>query len=1247
MKKVILLVLIIALSACLVYSESMDSKMQILSGQVSAFRSLESFVKGIYEYEGLTGENADVSGELYYCEWGFLAQYPEKSAVYLNYYVKTGIPEYKLLSEQIISKLYKVYSSTKDKDKKNWIPTMQLISDDGKYYGYSKGRRFSRNSGSNPFSFDQSKCKYFIKNAGFPDAFGLGLFELSKNAKYLSEDSRKQLIEIINGMLDFWHREYMIVWKSGKMYYRTEDVEPLTAQKQKGDISWGCLASDVVYSLKALFEMGENTDRFEQRVGNFVKSYIDGRLLHRNAARIEYLDDRMLELADYYYKKGINKDLADKIYSTLKYAYAKTDKKAVFMYGGSLTNHSTIPFLSIFSKLKDKESFKTLWDDIWENNFSEKTGILIPSTTTGINGSAYHALLGYGCSAWKNGTISDEEFNAALRKYYMFKGNPENYRDLDDWVMETGRLLDGKEPYWLAAPYDSYPEKVESEASYGKRNSPQGMTIDRFYRGVNPDSRTNRNRNTYYQFTAPAENHAEKIFYAQTMTFNIIETGENSIIDLPSDLSKEEFSIQKTFTYADAPKDAYCLGIFDVTDYYYKDKQIPVVNGYEVSKVEIEKESRAFELSHMLDYERPRSGKHRARLCVLIPNKKNGDKGEVTISFRKSKGAYYLENEYSPELKSPVDLPFVRISQQDTTFEYAYEDAVKYFENYMKRRKISDEELVLNNWEKLYIIYSFEKEKKTEKKHNEALKELLSSIKSYIAKVDETNIANTAERVKVLSRIYMLLKEDNPGETPDQLGIRERLQKDAGILLNARTEETKNEALVVSEALIRYGVLFGTYENGKESLTAGLILLSKILDKRINAEGMDANKETVNVLRSTLRTVRLLRLNKVDVERKIPGKLEQMGEFLMYMSEPDGTVSDLADIVNTENIREEFYWLGKIFKRKDFRYIAFAGLNMENSVPPAETSKAFPESKLAVLRNSWNIRDRNLYGKLEDERIFGKRSYCLFFDLRDSRMEVSALGRKLIKSEKIPALELTLVESAFNDKLDYIKLAGKEEGKYVEIINVKSEFLFVNIADKKQIKLDFVCSRMDSDIFNVKTINPSRPIFSWEKQAYPLEEGEIWLMPVLGMPIPDIKNKQYSIFGDNISFVIYPYCHEKGKAKEERVDKSYKPLPGEDKIQVFGKEGVYFKKRLPYAPTIKSEILENGIKFKAEEEKREYSVGLNGKLENFESDGKILIENKDLNYGKTEYIVYQGSKIKEKGVLLENNEKNSIIPVVK
>jgi len=434
---------------------------QILRGMVSVVRSMDTYMKGVYDYPGLNGENSEVNGDLYLCEYIAMHQYPSKADGYIRFYAKTGIPEYREVAQQFIDKMYKVYKETKDSKGQNWIPTQQFIAKDGKFYGYSKGPHFTRNTNS-PIPFDQSQGKCMIEGAGFPDAWGIGMLELCKTASFLDDDHKAKLAEILYCMADFWNRDYMRYNKNGVFLYRTEDVEPLNPKPQINPPRWGYMASEVIYSVAALNELGKDTSRYDTNLILFLKTYVKERANHKDDARIDYLDSRMLVLSDYFKSKNKNADLTDWVYEKVSLLLKNKPYSAQFMLGGNSTTYSTIPYLNTLAQLKLKEKYKGLWDDIWNNNFDER-GILNGDEHATINNSGYAILLDAGYQGWLNGMLTNEEFIESISRYYCFKGDPRNYRDLDDWVLET-EAWDRENPGWQATPYDCYPEQVEPEA---------------------------------------------------------------------------------------------------------------------------------------------------------------------------------------------------------------------------------------------------------------------------------------------------------------------------------------------------------------------------------------------------------------------------------------------------------------------------------------------------------------------------------------------------------------------------------------------------------------------------------------------------------------------------------------------------------------------------------------------------------------------------------------------------------------
>jgi len=1180
-----------------IYPSSADESKQILAGQVSVFRSLEVYVKGIYKFSGLFAESAEVDGDLYQCEAVHTAQFSCKADGYLRFYIKTKIPEFKGMTEEIIDRLHKVYKSTKTKDGKNWLPTQSLVSDDGKFYPYSKGKRFTRWI-PHPIPYDQSQGKYFIKSADFPDAFGIGILQLSENANYLSEDHRKKLVEILEGVAEFWNSEYMVVKIKDSFYYRTEDISPANPTPQKDKISWGCQASDIIYSVKTLYNLGVNTDKYDENLTLFLKTYLSERDRHSSDFRIDYLDDRVLELSEYFNKKSKNQDLTKRAYVKLKVIHEKSPEKAVFMFDGITDEYSTIPFLEIYRKLGLKDKFVKLWKDIWDNNFDDELGIKILSGRKGINGSAYSVLLDQGYHGWKEKMLTDEEFIKEFKRYYMFKGNPKNYRDLDDWVIETGELLDGKVPNWTATPYDCYPSKIETEHYYGYE--PQGYTTDRIPFGEKSKEREARECNIYTQYVAPYEIHAEKSRYGKAMSFNLLDTSENPVLDIKDNKQNKDDKIEfkVKFKYPENLAGFSCMGIIDVTEMYYENKVSAIKEGYQITKVICGNEEIPFEISHMLAYEEPFSVKNRARLCFLATSKDSKNKeGEIQIIAEKIKFPYYYEQadiKKSAPLKEPEDLQYYKMPSQEKTYKLEYYEAEKWLKAYEEKKvDVKMKDIVYKYW--LYWVLAYQTQNKKNPKVTEKHLQKYLKILKYYLDLEKTTNAEAALRLNEITKFYSCLKNEIQKDAELNRLLNRRFVEDVKYLLENPSKKDSVALLEESKGLIRYGILFPTREKSKEAKETGFNQIVQYLKGNINEEGMEKNKETVRTARILIEVIRLSELNKQGVPKEIIKTLENITEFLMYVSNPDGTVSNAADNSGGENIREIFYWTSKITKRKDFRFTAFGGLSMENSFEPEKTSISFPKSGIYVMRNGWDIRDRykRPFAKYKDN----EKRQAVYLVTQDGD-SISCYNRTLTSNQN----KQNVKKWVSSGKYDYLKTEQKD-GTIKEILYIKPNYWIVRPGKEYSLEKEFKLINQVKDLQKNVIRSENKYEVGYLYQLLKKGKGEVMLQEI-----------------DREIYLIYCYHNDIIKSRMIELGEKYKKKEGETIVACLQGKGVppKYMKMMPLVPEIKI-----------------YK----------EESGKIILENAGIEkleiskYGEMPEVIVTAIKSQEKEVMYKSGEK--------
>ncbi|MFH1824277.1 MAG: hypothetical protein ABH873_03515 [Candidatus Firestonebacteria bacterium] len=1152
-----------------------EDNQQVLKGMVSVTRSLDTYLKGVYDFSGLVGENSEVNGSLWFCEYIAMVQYPSKADGYLRYYTKTGFPEYKELAEQFIDKIYKVYTSTKDKDGKNWLPTQQFIAGDGKFYGYDQGPRFKRSTPliRHPIPYNQSKGKYQIESAGFPDAFGIGMYELAKEVEKVKEvrkveegkekkenkEYKEKLIEILNGIVDFWNRDYMRYKKSVAFLYRTEDVEPLNPQPQKKEPKWSCMGSDLIYSVLALNELGQDTNKYDTNLMLFLKTYCDERVNHSGESRIDYLDSRMIELAKYFKNKGKYEGLTNWVFNILPSFYRKRSDRVEFMLDGSLKGSSTTPLLDLYAQLGMKEQFKKLWNNIWNNYFGEE-GIKVNDKCVSINNSGYPVLLDAGYQGWLKGILTDEEFISAVQRYYNFKGNERSYRDLNDWVIEIEEW-DRIRPNWNATPYDCYPEQVETEGYY--KGIPQGFMMHSIPVGsLNSPSRENTKRNLYYQFTSPFANHAEKQRYGLAQAFNLLNTFKNSI-PVFNKIEEDKLTTKVVYKEPKAPKGLPCMGIVDVTELYYKDRKISIKDGYEVTEVLNKDKNISWQISHILDYKKPFSEENNAKLCFLIEAEGKEVEGEITIIVRKRNLPYYVTE--SEELKKSdkiKDLSFIEKQNQDiVTDNVRLKNAFKSYENkdFLKDWRVWCEAYRYNEKEVNPKLESNIKGYFNKELNLEDDPKLKKNISKYFK--GELKIEDRVDLIISFSRIYFIYD----GELKKE--ILKAIEKNICILLNE-----KDYGLKAIESLIRYGVLFPDNVKSKESLESGWIKLKEFLSKRINTEGYDKEKELLQIAKTLIEIERLGQINNIKIPDEIFKTTEKILEFLMYCSNSDGRIPSFID-KSGENIREWLYWGSKIYKRSDFRYVAFGGLIMENSFAPEKTSISCPESGIYVMRSSWDIRDRyrNRSGSDED------RQRVMIVDSKTGEFEISGYNKVLIKGNANGNYKVSKWES--NEKEDILVLKDEEKKIEKEIKFVKPNYWIICMNGPSEISDELELNGVEviNEESRARTLSGNLPGAYSQLDIKLRYLGDVQVVSYKAkLEVKDKVVKLSGVYG--IGYVIYPYIDDDKKCSYERISGNYKPKVTDRIVTHFAKNEVYREKRICYVPDIEVKEVEGEVK---------------------------------------------------------------------
>ena len=637
-----------------------NDKKWLCRGMAAVVKSTDCYFKACNKYEGFYPENAEVSGELNDCRNVCVPQYPSKADGYLRIYQKTGFKEYQSMSHQFIGKLVNFMKETRDKDNKPWIPWGHVMYRDGKVYGYSKGPKFGRLSHRH-FKWNQSKVTFPVENQDYVDAFGIGFWDLSKIKQSMSSVMEKDVLNVLECILDFYHRDYVLKNQGGVYYWRTDDFKPLKPKMPITSPIWRKLGTDIVYLIMAYDNMnGPGSDKYIESLNKFSLYYMNGRMKRYNNVkdqstekqrkalwRLNYLDARMLNAA--YHLKNKHKDsaLLDWMRANLKKLprYNKVPKVEFMLDGAMHWGESSIPLMKMFAEL-NPEILKKFVNEICTYNIFPKGVCTSGHIAEPINESGFPPLLDYGFEAWKKNALETETFIKVVKQVYLILGHPDLLRDTDDWVRDVAEE-DRLEPDWRATPMHCFVQNEMGEGFY-KGGITQAYTKywdfytpgDRKHYKIYFDMRKRGAKNRYYQYTAPFQNHAEPFCYGNAHTFNLADTTGHQDIFKNITL-KDNLTVNVSIRIPELPEGTPCYGIFDVTDIVYKDQSQYTPTGFEISKVLHKETSVATDYYAILEYEKPRSDIDKARLVVYLEGMGKETESELKFMIKKKNNDYF------------------------------------------------------------------------------------------------------------------------------------------------------------------------------------------------------------------------------------------------------------------------------------------------------------------------------------------------------------------------------------------------------------------------------------------------------------------------------------------------------------------------------------------------------------------------------------------------------------------------------
>src|SRR6267143_1126991 len=181
--------------------------------------------------------------------------------------------------------------------------------------------------------------------------------------------------------------------------------------------------------------------------------------------------------------------------------------------------------------------------------------------------------------------------------------------------------------------------------------------------------------------------------------------------------------------------------------------------------------------------------------------------------------------------------------------------------------------------------------------------------------------------------------------------------------------------------LVYLGTLFPEFRDAARWRRVGWKILAEQLDKQVRPDGSYFEQSTYYHRYTTdfcLHLSILGQLNGLPIEAAIHGKVQALLDQVMYLTQPDGCVPLLGDddggrlVVLDGRAPDDFRAAlatgAALYNRPDYRHVAgesaeetvwllgcagLRGFDAVKPVPPAATSRAFPDGGYYVMRDGW------------------------------------------------------------------------------------------------------------------------------------------------------------------------------------------------------------------------------------------------------------------------------------------------------
>ena len=179
---------------------------------------------------------------------------------------------------------------------------------------------------------------------------------------------------------------------------------------------------------------------------------------------------------------------------------------------------------------------------------------------------------------------------------------------------------------------------------------------------------------------------------------------------------------------------------------------------------------------------------------------------------------------------------------------------------------------------------------------------------------------------------------------------------------------TSNHYLSDVTGLLWLGVLLPELKEAESWKTFGLTELLREMDKQVLPDGADFESSTGYhrfAVELFLYSFALCRENKIDIPQKYRRKLHQMLEYVKAYLRPDGLAPLIGDTDGGQVLPLQ------VHHANDHAYVLDIGaevLNAPDLLLPQETSKAFPDAGIYIMRNDacylcFNASDAGIHGR--------------------------------------------------------------------------------------------------------------------------------------------------------------------------------------------------------------------------------------------------------------------------------------------